>query len=181
MIKSDIYHHPSRRTRSELIGNALQDPIARKEAIDLHLSWSQEFGQKAAEARSKKNYSLLGYYSSMRHTHLEVARGYLDDEFFDEFCDRYEKALEAATFDLHGFSIKQSLESLKLILNPTNNDLPVITHGYIDIITGRGAHSSNNNPRIKPSISSFLTKSGIKFSQINPGCFRVNLDNSNLS
>ncbi|KAF1741383.1 hypothetical protein MXB_5617 [Myxobolus squamalis] len=181
MIKSNIFHLHSRRTRSELIGNALQDPIARKEAIDQHLLWSEEFGQKAAEARSKKNYSLLGYYSSMRHSHLEVARGYLDDEFFDEFCDRYEKALEIASFDLHGFSIKQSLESLKFILNPTDNDLPVFPYDYIDIITGRGAHSSNNNPRIKPSISSFLTKSGIKFSQINPGCFRVNLLSSKIS
>jgi hypothetical protein len=46
---------------------------------------------------------------------------------------------------------------------------------YITVITGRGAHSPGNQPRIKPAVEGFLEANRIAFEPLQAGCIRVTI------
>ncbi|KAF0990727.1 hypothetical protein HZS_4601 [Henneguya salminicola] len=164
----------SRQTQCELTENIFENELVKK-AIKLQVKKCQEYKNKAIEAHARKDYNYSSYNQRRNSYHRKIIENIIEEEFIHQFLQRYLILVQNGSFDMHRFSIVQAIDSLELILNPVKYNLQLSRHKYIDVITGRGIHSENNNPRLKPAIILYLKKNDLKFTEINIGCIRVDL------
>ena len=72
--------------------------------------------------------------------------------------------------DLHGFTVREALRMVSSFLYVNRHERSV------DIVTGRGRHSKNGIPRIKPAVEGYVRGLGFRIFYLNEGCMRVFLN-----
>lgn len=130
----------------------------------LHAKLRAENFQKAAHARSKKQWELASYYAQQGHMHTDKtkeannrAAGFiltLNQDMSD-------------TLDMHGLHVNEALEALKEKIATAQ------TGKSVHVITGRGSHSKGREARIKPAVLQFLRQNGYRFEETNAGMLKV--------
>ena len=76
------------------------------------------------------------------------------------------------TLDLHGLILDDALYTLEVYLEKCKESG---TTRRVNIITGAGKHSKNNQPVLLPAVERYLNTNGFSFKQIVPGIFQVRL------
>ena len=76
------------------------------------------------------------------------------------------------TVDLHGVSVVKAKE---IILKSISESKKSKQRKKLVVITGRGKHSPNNMPAIKPMFLKLMDELGIPVFTHNDGCFQVSV------
>jgi DNA-nicking Smr family endonuclease len=89
------------------------------------------------------------------------------------------KVTKYAELDLHFFRLNEAMTIFKLFLSESIEEYEKSHRSkqkrFIEVITGRGKHSPNGIPVIKPAVESYLIKHQYKFTWSNPGKARIDL------
>ncbi|ROT80128.1 uncharacterized protein [Penaeus vannamei] len=73
------------------------------------------------------------------------------------------------TLDLHTMTVREALQTTEAFIRQYWGQ-----HEKVRIITGRGIHSENGVPKVKPAIKDFLLNHGLQHTEIRQGgCFEV--------
>jgi hypothetical protein len=73
--------------------------------------------------------------------------------------------------DLHGLTVKESLELLPFLLRRAQSQ----RKQHLVVITGEGNHSAGGQARLKPAVLKWLANAGFRYIALNPGSVRVAL------
>ncbi len=88
----------------------------------------------------------------------------------------------AAEIDLHFLRVPDALRLVREVLDHHRQARRAAKGRYplkfVTFITGRGAHSPGNLPRIKPAVESFLEARRYEFIPLQAGCLRVTIPDS---
>lgn len=159
---------------------AMSDPLGHYETYrakaDQFLKERDEMYRKASDAFRRKERSAAAYYSKL---------GELIGKKYHHANSLAAAALAAAhtdshsseTLDLHHFRVVEALTVFDLFMDHHIRTLP--EHGLqqrsLDVITGRGTHSVNGRPRIKPAVLNRIKKRNLRYQAIpnNPGVVKV--------
>lgn len=164
----------------------IQQPLTRRTAEDKggleSLRWEmfdckekrRELLDNARRCYHAKKFAVASYYTNQAQ------------ELSKELSNLKEKVIDwvllanpSNTLDLHGVRADEVLATLASYFSIKEEELSTKKTDRIDlnIITGRGAHSSKG-PKLKPMVINYLTQKKYKFSVPNPGMIRVTIYSS---
>lgn len=143
---------------------------------DEFLKERDEMYRRANDAFRRKERSVAAYYSKLGEVHGKK---------FHHASAMAAAALAAAhtnlhssdTLDLHHFKVVEAVTVFDLFMDYHIRILPEngLQQQSLDIITGRGTHSVNGKPRIKPAIMNRAKKRNLRCQQVsgNPGVLKI--------
>ncbi|GFR89581.1 NEDD4-binding protein [Elysia marginata] len=105
---------------------------------------------------------------------LHDAEAALVPEIPEGLRDTAQISSDDTTIDLHGLYRPKALAEVRDFLDRKERKYRIQTR-YVFIITGRGNHSKDGKPVLKPAVEEFLTNNDYNFEFANPGMIKVDL------
>ncbi|XP_076467989.1 uncharacterized protein LOC143298872 [Babylonia areolata] len=149
----------------------------RQEAL-LHSYMRKECFQKAHDAHRRGMRDVANFYSQQGRAHFEKMKEANMRASERLLESRHERLQQEMTLDLHGFHVEEAIKILKRVIEEKEKEFhqkPVRNRHYLFVITGRGKHSQKGVSRLRPALIAHLESTDYRYSEINPGLFRVYL------
>jgi DNA-nicking Smr family endonuclease len=142
--------------------------------VHTYLTQHDKFFKKAETCLKANKRNAANNYFEKAHEQLQLykeAKNLLF-EILTEKCSKNQNIL-----DLHGFLVKEAIRVLDNFLddNIINLQSEMLDTKSLMVITGRGIHSRNGIPKIKPAVQKRLQERRLKYSEGNPGFLKVKI------
>ncbi|XP_065188457.1 uncharacterized protein LOC135819217 [Sycon ciliatum] len=139
----------------------------------LHRDQYNECIRKSKEAYSRRQGALAQHYSQQSRGHY--ARYQEANQRAAQMIFHSKNPLKSADdqIDLHGLHVNEAVDLLDDIL--TTQEEAGTGRKYILVVTGRGAHSVGNRPKVRPAVERYLASHHYRFEHVNPGLIKVHL------
>jgi len=128
----------------------------------------QEYLAKAQENHRRGMYAVATYYASESRRYAKLSTE-AHKEAALQIVGEKNIRRDERTIDLHELRVIEALSYLESFITENIQD----GHTVIRVITGKGNHSFNGRPRIKPAVITFIKKKKYGFEEINGGMLRV--------
>ncbi|EFC42572.1 predicted protein [Naegleria gruberi] len=140
------------------------------QASNQYTKLRDKFMELAVRAQQNGNYGLATNYMSKARQYSIIVENCHDRA--NEISVREQTGGKMITrprnLDLHGLVLQDALETLEEFLNKMRNSCE-----KVNIITGSGKHSKNNQPVLLPAVNQYLLENGYDFKQLGKGVFQV--------
>ncbi|XP_008194330.1 uncharacterized protein LOC103313264 isoform X1 [Tribolium castaneum] len=140
-----------------------------------HFDKKRQFHKIAHQCKENGEHSLADHYFKKAKLQARLAETANNNAAAVVLQENQARNFTKSTIDLHHLYVKEALEALDRFLDQEiqflrNNSLK---RGSLRVITGRGKHSANGIPKIKPAVIARLEERNLKYNHINPGYLRV--------
>ncbi|XP_044267376.1 NEDD4-binding protein 2-like [Tribolium madens] len=163
-------------------GSARHSATFYREQAQQHLEKKRELNRIAHQYKQGGKYKLANEYfeaaKKQKQQHEEANRR-AAAAFLKE---NYEKNPSNDTIDFHHLYVKEAVEVLDIFLDDQIGGLrdDNVKTKALSVITGRGKHSENGVPKIKPAVIERLIVRKLKFSEVNAGHLKVYIYKNSL-
>merc|ERR1719228_1291733 len=80
--------------------------------------------------------------------------------------------------DLHFLQIGDAVKNLSLFVAEKQSKLIKGQAEFVEIVTGKGTRSDNGKSRLKPAVQGWLDQKKLPYTEVNPGCLKVQITSS---
>ncbi|KAH8041637.1 hypothetical protein HPB51_017082 [Rhipicephalus microplus] len=150
--------HEDMYDRLRLVGD--YDVIRREATVHYHMR--QESFRKAKEAYHRGMKTVAAFYSQQGRAYAEKMRE-ANERASWKLLQLRNAQSDDNTLDLHGLHVQEAIQVLKNYVKLKKRESWCLQKKQtLRIITGRGAHSAQNIPKVKFAVESYLLSSQLK-------------------
>lgn len=163
--------HEDMYDRLRLVGD--YDVIRREATVHYHMR--QESFRKAKEAYHRGMKTVAAFYSQQGRAYAEKMRE-ANERASWKLLQLRNAQSDDNTLDLHGLHVQEAIQVLKNYVKLKKRESWCLQKKQtLRIITGRGAHSAQNIPKVKFAVESYLLSSQLNYREVQAGMFHVML------
>lgn len=163
--------HEDMYDRLRLIGD--YDVIRREATVHYHMR--QESFRKAKEAYQRGMKTVAAFYSQQGRAYAEKMRE-ANERASWKLLQLRNAQCDDNTLDLHGLHVQEAVQVLKNYVKLKKRESWCLQKKQIlRIITGRGAHSALNIPKVKFAVEGYFLSSQLNYKEVQAGMFHVML------
>ncbi|XP_044268350.1 uncharacterized protein LOC123013699 [Tribolium madens] len=153
-----------------------------RQKAKIHLKERKKFLHEAHKYVKLQNKELAKQNFAQAHKHFKQYEEASKMVFKILFEKCFKQISNQSCIDLHGFSVYDAIRVLDEFLDKNIEQLenePLDVKSLM-VITGQGKHSANGIPKVKPAVCGRLTKRGLRYSMVNPGLLKVEVQFDSL-
>lgn len=166
-----IEGHEDMYDRLRLVGD--YDVIRREATVHYHMR--QESFRKAKEAYHRGMKTVAAFYSQQGRAYAEKMRE-ANERASWKLLQLSNAQCDDNTLDLHGLHVQEAIQVLKNYVKLKKRESWCLQKKQtLRVITGRGAHSALNIPKVKFAVEGYLLSSQLNYREVQAGMFHVML------
>lgn len=166
-----IEGHEDMYDRLRLVGD--YDVIRREATVHYHMR--QESFRKAKESYQRGMKTVAAFYSQQGRAYAEKMRE-ANERASWKLLQLRNAQCDDNTLDLHGLHVQEAIQVLKNYVKLKKRESWCLQKKQtLRIITGRGAHSALNIPKVKFAVEGYLLSSQLNYREVQAGMFHVML------
>uniref|UniRef100_A0A224Z533 Nedd4 binding protein 2 n=1 Tax=Rhipicephalus zambeziensis TaxID=60191 RepID=A0A224Z533_9ACAR len=163
--------HEDMYDRLRLVGD--YDVIRREATVHYHMR--QESFRKAKEAYHRGMKTVAAFYSQQGRAYAEKMRE-ANERASWKLLQLRNAQSDDNTLDLHGLHVQEAIQVLKNYVKLKKRESWCLQKKQtLRVITGRGAHSALNIPKVKFAVEGYLLSSQLNYKEVQAGMFHVML------
>ncbi|XP_064481786.1 uncharacterized protein LOC135394760 isoform X2 [Ornithodoros turicata] len=163
--------HENMYERLQVFGD--YDALRKEATVHYHLR--QESFQKAKSAYHRGMKTVAAFYSQQGRLHAEKMRT-ANERASGILFDLRNASCDDNTLDLHGLHVQEAIQVLKNFVKLKKREAWCLQKRMVlRVITGRGAHSSHNIPKVKFAVEGYLRSSQLNYDEMQAGMFHIKL------
>lgn len=163
--------HEDMYDRLRLVGD--YDVIRREATVHYHMR--QESFRKAKEAYHRGMKTVAAFYSQQGRAYAEKMRE-ANERASWKLLQLRNAQCDDNSLDLHGLHVQEAIQVLKNFVKLKKRESWCLQKKQtLRIITGRGAHSALNIPKVKFAVEGYLLSSQLNYREVQAGMFHVML------
>ncbi|XP_065309514.1 NEDD4-binding protein 2-like [Dermacentor albipictus] len=163
--------HEDMYDRLRLVGD--YDVIRREATVHYHMR--QESFRKAKEAYHRGMKTVAAFYSQQGRAYAEKMRE-ANERASWKLLQLSNAQCDDNTLDLHGLHVQEAIQVLKNYVKLKKRESWCLQKKQtLRVITGRGAHSALNIPKVKFAVEGYLLSSQLNYREVQAGMFHVML------
>ncbi|CAN8012656.1 unnamed protein product [Ixodes pacificus] len=163
--------HEDLYDRLQLVGD--YDVIRREATVHYHMR--QEAFRKAKEAYQRGMKTVAAFYSQQGRAYAQKMRE-ANERASEKLVQLRNAGGDDNSLDLHGLHVQEAIQVLKNFVKLKKREAWCLQKKVVlRIITGRGAHSALNIPKVKFAVEGFLLSSQLNYKEVQAGMFHVML------
>ncbi|CAN8006586.1 unnamed protein product [Ixodes hexagonus] len=163
--------HEDLYDRLQLVGD--YDVIRREATVHYHMR--QEAFRKAKEAYHRGMKTVAAFYSQQGRAYAQKMRE-ANERASEKLVQLRNAGSDDNSLDLHGLHVQEAIQVLKNFVKLKKREAWCLQKKVVlRIITGRGAHSALNIPKVKFAVEGFLLSSQLNYKEVQAGMFHVTL------
>ncbi|XP_037506362.1 uncharacterized protein LOC119382640 isoform X2 [Rhipicephalus sanguineus] len=163
--------HEDMYDRLRLVGD--YDVIRREATVHYHMR--QESFRKAKDAYHRGMKTVAAFYSQQGRAYAEKMRE-ANERASWKLLQLRNAQSDDNTLDLHGLHVQEAIQVLKNYVKLKKRESWCLQKKQtLRVITGRGAHSALNIPKVKFAVEGYLLSSQLNYKEVQAGMFHVML------
>lgn len=163
--------HEDMYDRLRLVGD--YDVIRREATVHYHMR--QESFRKAKEAYHRGMKTVAAFYSQQGRAYAEKMRE-ANERASWKLLQLRNAQSDDNTLDLHGLHVQEAIQVLKNYVKLKKRESWCLQKKQtLRVITGRGAHSALNIPKVKFAVEGYLLSSQLNYREVQAGMFHIML------